>query len=427
MYGRSSKMHTAFDIQGAQPISAEDVFIAVMGMTGAGKSTFIEHCTKTPKSLSGHELISCTSQVSIHTTTILGRTVHLLDTPGFNDSQRSDSETLQELAYWLTVAYERNIKLSGLVYLHCIRNNRFSGSAVRALDAFKEMCGEEAFCGVVLATTMWDTVSGSDNELAKAEKRHAEIHEKVRHNILQHGGRTVRLSAVEVDAKNILEHIISKDRRLTLAFQQQLVDENRLIHETDAGQVLFRPLRERYQSRKTSPRGSHDRMTEMVNTERRTTLRQIGDAFTEISESMGSTEEAIKRTSVALSDIRKTWEDNINRDDEALSATAQLNEQQLQAERDLEASVSLGSGAFSSAEPSSTGYYQTSQASSMLRLERLEREKRALEIQMGQRLNRRYTTVTTRPRGTARIGIVGTGLAVSQLIAAIAGIACVVM
>lgn len=39
--------------------SPDDVFIAVMGMTGAGKSTFIEHCTKPTERLSGHELSSC--------------------------------------------------------------------------------------------------------------------------------------------------------------------------------------------------------------------------------------------------------------------------------------------------------------------------------------------------------------------------------
>jgi predicted GTPase len=37
------------------------------------------------------------------------RTIHLIDTPGFNDTGRSDGETLQELAFWLAAAHEREL------------------------------------------------------------------------------------------------------------------------------------------------------------------------------------------------------------------------------------------------------------------------------------------------------------------------------
>ena len=47
------------DAELTQPGSPDDLFIAVMGMTGAGKSTFIEHCTNSLEQLSGHELASC--------------------------------------------------------------------------------------------------------------------------------------------------------------------------------------------------------------------------------------------------------------------------------------------------------------------------------------------------------------------------------
>jgi hypothetical protein len=373
--------------------------------------------------------------VFIHTTKILGRNVHLLDTPGFNDSHRSDEETLQELAYWLAAAYERDVKLSGIVYLHCITNTRLQGSAARALDAVKKMCGDEAFCGVVLATTFWDTVP--TDELIKAQNRHEELHGKVRDDILRHGGRLVSLSAVKIDAMNILRHIVSNARSLTLTLQRQLVDENRLLHETDAGQALFGHLTLRYQSLQSTTSEAQKRMTGGIKTGRMNQLDEIGDAVTEVAENMRMADANIERTRVTLSDIRKTWEDNINQDDERLVATTRLIEKRLEAERNCQGTSASASYASSSTvettsvpsdEVSNTAtfskdVYPPSEAYMTLRLEELERERQALTIQMGQRLNRRYQP-HPRGRGATTFGVLGTSLAVGQLIAALA---CVVM
>lgn len=42
--------------------SPDDVYIPVMGLTGSGKSTFIELCAGTPRPLVGHGLNSCKHQ-----------------------------------------------------------------------------------------------------------------------------------------------------------------------------------------------------------------------------------------------------------------------------------------------------------------------------------------------------------------------------
>lgn len=351
--------------------------------------------------------------------------MHLIDTPGFNDSRRSDGETLQELAYWLAAAYERDIKLSGIIYLHCITNNRFQGSAVRALSAFKKMCGEEVFKGIIVATTMWDKVTA--DELAKAEVRHEELQAKIRQDVIRGGGKLVRLSAVEIDAARILQHIVSKDRRLTLAFQRELVDENRLIHETGAGQVLYDDLKGSIETLQAKTKEAHEKIEEMAHSSRREGLRELEDAVMEMTRTMRSVDEDIDHTKVTLDDIRKAWDANIDRDDETISAAARRIEQQLEIERCRQGTKSTaqpasantvygGSSAVSSSVASES---QSSQAS--LRLKELEKERKALTYQMGRRLNRRYAT---RSRSATMIGVIGTGLAVGQLVAAIA---CVVM
>ena len=297
---------------------------------------------------------------------------------------------------------------------------------MRALNAFKSMCGEEAFCGVIVATTMWDRAT--TDELVKAELRHEELRGKIQ-DVVQHGGKLVRLSAVEVDAGKILQHIVGKGRRLTLAFQRELVDGHRLIHETRAGQVLLEHLTESFDTLQAKVDEARGRLTKMAHHSRRDELHELEDAITEMAGSMRSVDEDIERTKVDLNDIRMVWDKNLARDDETIMSSVQRIERQLETERgqqevrspDQTASTEDGYEA-SSAGFSSANTLQTSQSYMSLRLEQLEKERDALTYQMGQRLNRRFTAA--HGRGATRIGVIGAGLAVGQLIAAIA---CTVM
>jgi len=353
--------------------------------------------------------------------------VHLIDTPGFNDNRQSDGEVLQELAYWLAAAYERGIKLSGLVYLHCIMDNRFPGSAVRALDIFKKMCGEEAFCGVIFATTKWDLVAVDD--LAQAVNRHEEFRQKVRHDVVkQGGGKVVSLSVAETDVKNILRHVVGNNRRLTLAFQRQLVDENRHMYETDAGRLLFNHLNERFQSLKSMVDAARRGMDDSVSMGRKETLRELSNTASE----MRLVDDDIERTKAALGEIRDSWENIINREDQRLALAAQQRLQRLELERRrYETNESTASVSADTSTPalsdisniSSIGCCPScaSQESIALRLQELDKERQALTIRAGQRLSKRYTTSVRTP---TTLGAIGTTLAAGQLIAALA---CVVM
>ena len=50
----------------------------------------------------GNDLDSCTSQISCSNTfELLGRTVQLIDTPGFDDSSVSDTQILRRIALYL--------------------------------------------------------------------------------------------------------------------------------------------------------------------------------------------------------------------------------------------------------------------------------------------------------------------------------------
>ncbi|KAF1960059.1 hypothetical protein CC80DRAFT_532608 [Byssothecium circinans] len=227
-------------------VDTNDIFIAVFGVTGAGKSTFISLCTQEPPNPACHDLKSCTANVTIHTMTYNSQTIHLLDTPGFNDTLRTDAEILKELAYWLATAHERGYQLSGVIYLHSITDTRLHGSSMRALDAFKKLIGDENFPGVVLATTRWDIVRAEDMHIAT--ERQKELYEGVWSDIIKGGGKSLSISAGRADALRIISHFIENSRhgRLTLAFQRQLVEEGIQLHKTDVGKVLFDQLEQDY-------------------------------------------------------------------------------------------------------------------------------------------------------------------------------------
>ena len=172
----------------------------------------------------------------MHTMQCNGKTVRLIDTPGFDDSHRSDADVLQELAYWLVMAHEKGIKISGIVYLHRITDPRLQGSHLRGLDMFKKMCGVKAYPGIVIATTRWDEVSSEDGNRRQAEL----IERREFWGEIREGGCIITTtSSGEMSAKQIIQHIVRKDRRLTLQIQLEMGDLGRQLYETAAGQVLY--------------------------------------------------------------------------------------------------------------------------------------------------------------------------------------------
>lgn len=90
-----------------------------MGVTGSGKSTFINTCVEQEVEV-GHSLKSCkrlskpicskiailttlyrytgTDRVGIATFKYNGQIVNLIDTPGFDDTFRSDTDVLKDIA-----------------------------------------------------------------------------------------------------------------------------------------------------------------------------------------------------------------------------------------------------------------------------------------------------------------------------------------
>ncbi|KAK2013809.1 hypothetical protein LZ32DRAFT_675564 [Colletotrichum eremochloae] len=222
---------------------SSDIIIAVMGVTGSGKSTFISQLTGQEVPI-GHGLRSLTAITTIYKYChpVYGN-IHLIDTPGFDDTVTSDTDVLKNIAAFMSESYKKGTLLTGVVYMHKITDNRVSGSSQRSINMFKKLCGDDSFKHVVLTTSMWGE---GDADAAKID-RETELKEDKRFwGLMQSGGsKVMRWLNNRPSASAIVEHLLESSQMhglTTLQIQRELVEENRDLEETSAGQEVGREL-----------------------------------------------------------------------------------------------------------------------------------------------------------------------------------------
>ena len=179
-----------------------------------------------------------------------GKRIFLIDTPGFNDAIRSDSEILQEIAFFLAQTYLQSIRLTGVVYLHRITDNRMSGSSLRNLQIFRELCGQSAYPHVALTTTMWDALqdpgegANYQNQLLSHGEWWGDMVRRQSH-VARHDGKA---STAESIIQNLISH---RDPDLVLAIQREMVLQKKSLEDTSAGletSRLFRAVQDKKRS-----------------------------------------------------------------------------------------------------------------------------------------------------------------------------------
>ncbi|KAM0232475.1 hypothetical protein ACHAP5_010728 [Fusarium lateritium] len=218
----------------------KNIYIALMGLTGAGKSNFINHCTK-HQVLIGDGLQACTKNVEIYSFDYSpGITVHLVDTPGFDDTNRKDSDILRDISAWLSKSYTEKILLNGILYLHRISDPRMQGSGKMSINLLIRLCGRNALKNVVLVTTMWEKV-----EIEVGERRENELEstEEFWGYMKRHGSQTRRHYNNEESARSVLSIFIPESpdiqpETVALAIQKELADDHKTLDQTGAGKLL---------------------------------------------------------------------------------------------------------------------------------------------------------------------------------------------
>lgn len=166
--------------------------------------------------------------------------IHLIDTPGFDDTNRTDTETLEALAEYLEKMYRAKTRLAGIIYLHRIKDERMQGAALRNLRMFRKLCGEDPLKNVILATTFWGEVSEE-----KGEEREKELIKKDDWwgGMKKRGSTVTRLMNNTESAQKLVGSFFNA-QLITLRIQAEMVQENKYLVDTDAGGFLNAQLAE---------------------------------------------------------------------------------------------------------------------------------------------------------------------------------------
>jgi len=148
--------------------------------------------------------------------------------------------------------YERDVKLSGLIYLHRITDNRMAGSPYKNLRMFGELCGDLAMNQVVLVTTMWERVVG-----AVGEAREKELHTIYWKSLREKGSEVDSLRrANDQEAWGIINKVVDRHfqnkQAEAVLLQEELVDQKIKLNETQAGKALYTDLQRKLAEQKES-------------------------------------------------------------------------------------------------------------------------------------------------------------------------------
>ncbi|KAH7914573.1 P-loop containing nucleoside triphosphate hydrolase protein [Hygrophoropsis aurantiaca] len=226
-----------------------DTIIAIIGQTGAGKSTFINTAVGSSVADVGHGLISCTTRIQpviCRHPEDPSRRIVFVDTPGFDntceDSFAGDWSILRRVATWLARSYHPDKKLAGVIYLHEISQTRGPKMPAETMTILNKLCGSSTHKNVVLATTKWCGIS-----YGAGKQREKQLGATLWSDMLSRGSQMVQFQGTRESAWAVLNLIMQKDRPETIASmddtlvvpaQTDLLELSNLLPETEEGKSL---------------------------------------------------------------------------------------------------------------------------------------------------------------------------------------------
>ncbi|KAI9722133.1 MAG: hypothetical protein M1828_004947 [Chrysothrix sp. TS-e1954] len=284
---------------------------------------------------------SGTSNASIFTVELGGYMVHLIDTPGFDDTDRSEMETLRTIIHCLCQSYTNGIRLSGVLYLHRIADNRFAGSTKRSVEMLRAICGQAAYPGLGICTTMWhsserETLVAREEQLASSSDFFGDML-KDSAKLYRHADKSGDENDQTESAQSIILDLLVRglDRTandmpapITLLTQSELVDLKLNLDDTTAGRLLTKDLR--------AARGAYERELNQIRRDLKETVEDCNERSTQelrqIEERYQQQLMEMDRTQKSLS---QSLEDLHEKEREQL--VARINEMELEWHHDLAA------------------------------------------------------------------------------------------
>jgi len=168
--------------------------------------------------------------------------VLLADSPGFNDTTRSDTDVLQSIVRPLYELQKRNQPVLGVIYLHKITSPRLAGTALRTLKILQQFCGKENYNRIVFVTTMWQDAKFTTHGEQAAYQRHEELEREFWHDMFAGTGRALCHVRDDQDsAGEILDRFFAEfsklnksDRERPLQVFDEMINKGKPVEQTSA-------------------------------------------------------------------------------------------------------------------------------------------------------------------------------------------------
>jgi hypothetical protein len=257
----------------------------------------------------------------------------LIDTPGFDDTHKGDADILCEIADWLDQAYTRQIKLTGIVYLHRIFDNRLAGSAMKNLRMFRKLCGDQGLGSVVLVTTQWSRVS-----LEEGEQRELELRSKpsMWKTLLEKGANIWRQDKDKASAFQILQFLIKRGRRTYLNIQEEMASGAKL-EDTAAGSEVLEDIKKAQAKFDEEMTGLREEMKEAIAQRDREKQEEVEAMMQDFKKQQEEALENERKLAATREELRnqKEEEDRIERQrmyENLLRQTAEVTRSQAELE-----------------------------------------------------------------------------------------------
>ena len=165
----------------------------------------------------------------------------MIDTPGFDDSQRSDSDVVIEISACLTAQAAMGVRLLGIVYIQDITVARMRRSLKRELDMMKKIVGKKNYRHILLVTTKW----GDSSRLREFEGRQHALEDDYWSDMIDGRASVHRFDGSTDSARSIVAQL-NFGVSVELELQRQLNSRRDMrFRDTDVGRFIEQSRDER--------------------------------------------------------------------------------------------------------------------------------------------------------------------------------------
>jgi hypothetical protein len=256
--------------------------------------------------------------------------VHLIDTPGFDDTNRSDVQVLQDIAHWLSTSFKQGTRLSGVIFLHRISDPKMAGSARKNLLMFKKLCGEKAYQSVILTTTMWTKVTPEEG--ARREKELIETDDYW--GLMSKRGSTVfRYGDTKESALNLISHILKQQMTVTLDIQDEIVNKGHDIDETSAAHELNAEIIRERKMHVAELNAMRDQMQEAIDLRDEELQQSFKEEIDSLQQKIQKGAEEQQKLTQTLRDVDKRKEEEFRAFTEQMKKEREQERQRYETER----------------------------------------------------------------------------------------------